>query len=162
MSIVVSSFQRAPIFFPFNGKHTTSLCLPHNLTCSYLSRGLLHDANTFPEPFAFSPERYLTHRSDDTWELRTDVVDPRTYAFGFGRRVCPGKHIADQGLFATLSAVIHTLHVLRAKDSAGLEIIPEAKTTSGLLSHAIPFAYELRTREDAKHLVELCIATVHQ
>lgn len=122
----------------------------------WLSRGLLQDAKNFPQPSVFSPERYLNFRSDNTWELRTDVVDPRTYAFGFGRRVCPGRHIAEQSLFATLSTVAHTLKVMRANDSFGHEVVPDARMSSGFICHPIPFAYELQMREDAEHLVKLC------
>lgn len=121
-------------------------------------RGVLHDEKTYPQPSDFLPERYLTRRSDDTWELRTDVIDPQTYAFGFGRRVCPGKHIAEQILFATLSTVIHTLDVVRAKDSLGQDVVPDANMNSGFLCHPIPFAYELQIRKDAQHLVEICAA----
>jgi cytochrome P450 len=125
-------------------------------------RGLLQDAKVFPQPSVFLPERFLTLRGDGTWELRTNVIDPRTYAFGFGRRVCPGKHIAEQSLFATVSTVAHTLKVLRAKDSFGHEVIPDAKTTSGFLCHPIPFAYELHMREDAERLVKLCAEGAEQ
>jgi cytochrome P450 len=90
------------------------------------------------------------------------VVDPRTYAFGFGRRVCPGKNFAEQGLFATLSTVIHTLNVGRAKDADGQEVIPEVQMSSGMLCHPRPFAYELRMRDDAKQLVDICTAAVEQ
>jgi cytochrome P450 len=125
-------------------------------------RGLLRDENMYPDASNFSPERYLTRRSDSSWELREDVIDPRTFAFGFGRRVCPGKNIAEQGLFATLTTVIHTLDVRRAKDANGREVIPDVQMSSGLLCHPVPFAYELRMRDDAKHLVETCAAAVEK
>jgi cytochrome P450 len=127
-----------------------------------LNRGLLHDPSTYPEPDVFSPERYLTRLTDGSWKLRTDVIDPRTYAFGFGRRACPGTHLAEQSLFAILSSALHTFDIARAKDGDGNEVVPEARMNSGLLCHPVPFAYELRMREDAEKLMEMCIAAAEQ
>jgi hypothetical protein len=124
-----------------------------------LRRGLLHDPSTYPDPDVFSPERYLTRLTDGSWKLRTDVIDPRTYAFGFGRCACPGIHLAEQSLFATLSSVLHTLYITRAKNRNGEEVIPDARMNSGLLCHPIPFAYNLCMRADAEKLVSMCVAT---
>lgn len=86
------------------------------------------------------------------------MPDPRLYAFGFGRRVCPGRHIAEQSLFAILATVLHTLDVVRAKDGEGREVVPDVRVNSGLLSHTYPFPYELCMRADARELVDMCVA----
>jgi cytochrome P450 len=98
--------------------------------------------------------------ADGTWKLRTDVMDPRNFAFGFGRRVCPGTHIADQSIFATLATVVHTLDIRRAKDRNGKEVIPEARMNSGLICHPVPFEYEIHKRPDADKLLEMCATSV--
>jgi cytochrome P450 len=94
---------------------------------------------------------------DGTWSLRPDAQDPRRYVFGFGRRVCPGMHIAEQSLFAIVATVLHTLNVERVKDASGNEVVPEVRVTSGAMSHALPFPYQIRMRDDAKNLVDACI-----
>jgi cytochrome P450 len=126
--------------------------------CLRLCRGLLQDPLAYPDPTIFSPERHLKQLHDGTWELRTDVPDPRKYAFGFGRRACPGVHIAEQSLFATITTLLHTIDIVRAKDSDGVEMVPEVQVASGLLAHTLPFPYELRMRPDAHELVDMCIA----
>lgn len=40
----------------------------------------MHDPKIYKDPFAFEPDRYL-ERGD--WQTEPD---PRTFAFGFGRR----------------------------------------------------------------------------
>ena len=44
-------------------------------------RAMLHDENTYPEPFKFKPERFLKDGKIDPSVPRPDL------AFGFGRRV---------------------------------------------------------------------------
>ena len=53
------------------------------------------DEDLFPEPDKFNPERFM------------DNKDPRfkefVLPFGFGRRVCPGMHVAYQSMFIVFS-----------------------------------------------------------
>lgn len=41
-----------------------------------------HNADLYPEPFAFEPERFLLARED----VRAELLNEGHYAFGFGRR----------------------------------------------------------------------------
>jgi cytochrome P450 len=51
---------------------------------------MLHDENVYPDPQKFIPERFLTKDG----KIDPSVKDPVNAAFGFGRRVCPGRHFA--------------------------------------------------------------------
>jgi cytochrome P450 len=151
-------FQRVRSFFHSNGGFSS---VAHGLAVlidAPLARGLLQNPDTYPEPSLFSPERHLTQLDDGSWKIREDVTDPRKFAFGFGRRICPGMHIAEQAMFAILTTVLQTLDIMRVKDCNGENVIPEARMSSGLLCHPLPFAYALRARPDARHLVDLCVA----
>jgi cytochrome P450 len=117
---------------------------------------LLHDPEVYPNPEQFMPERYLDRLPSGAWSTRTDVRDPRDFAFGFGRRICPGVHIAEQSLFAMVATVLHTLTVGRSRDVNGNEIVPQPDAGSGLLSHPKPFEYTIRMRDNAKDLVQMC------
>ncbi|KAJ7618383.1 cytochrome P450 [Roridomyces roridus] len=51
----------------------------------------------------FVPERFL---AEDT-----APVDPGLWAFGFGRRICPGKHLAENSVFIIISSLLATLDI---------------------------------------------------
>ncbi|KAF9245654.1 cytochrome P450 [Melanogaster broomeanus] len=60
---------------------------------------MTHDDVRYPDPNDFKPERFLN--SDGT--LNDDAVG---YVFGFGRRICPGRHFADASAIASVLAVL--------------------------------------------------------
>jgi cytochrome P450 len=47
---------------------------------------MLHDPEAYPDPHEYKPERFLRMDADGAYELDPSVLDPRTIAFGFGRR----------------------------------------------------------------------------
>ena len=58
------------------------------------------DPAYFADPETFNPSRWLTARGD----LRTDV---KSYPFGFGRRVCPGQHLATASVFMNTALILY-------------------------------------------------------
>jgi cytochrome P450 len=100
----------------------------------------------YPSPEAFDPERYVTRTQSGAYEPKTNAPNPRAAVFGFGRRGCSGRHIADASLFASIATALATVNVIRAKDAQGKEIVPKVAQSSGFLSHPMPFDYALEHR----------------
>jgi len=59
--------------------------------------------------------------------------------FGFGRRVCPGKVLADSSLFLTFVQSLAVFDIRKAIDQAGKEINTEHRFGCGIISHPEPF-----------------------
>ncbi|KAH7142063.1 cytochrome P450 [Dactylonectria macrodidyma] len=102
----------------------------------------LHDPEIHPEPSIFDPERFLEPRNEP---------DPANHAFGYGRRICPGRYLADDNLFLTISRMLATFNIQKAIDEQGRTIEAKVGMTAGLISHPIRFPYSIKPRS-AKHV----------
>ncbi|OBZ72885.1 O-methylsterigmatocystin oxidoreductase [Grifola frondosa] len=100
-----------------------------------------HDPTAYPEPGTFNPDRFLKDG-----RLDPSVRDPRTLIFGFGRRICPGRHLADASLFINIATA---LHVFNVGFPGGKSITINTEMTSGLLSYPHPFPYSITPRSAA-------------
>jgi cytochrome P450 len=84
-----------------------------NLTCF---RAILHDPDIYPDPEEFKPERFL----NEDGSVRNDPT--LSFAFGFGKRICPGRHVVDATIFIVASSVLSMFNITKAKDESGHEI----------------------------------------
>lgn len=89
----------------------------------------MHDEAVFPDPHVFDPTRYLTPEGNLD-ENTADLADP---AFGFGRRICPGRHFATDTLWIAIAHMLATFDIEKAVDSAGNVIEPKEEFTPGIL-----------------------------
>ncbi|KZT03583.1 cytochrome P450 [Laetiporus sulphureus 93-53] len=101
---------------------------------------MTQDPRDYPEPQIFRPERFLAKNS------KTNARDPREYSFGFGRRICPGKDLADSSVWLAIAYIAAALDISKARDDAGREITPPAAFNSGFISHPVHFPCEIRPR----------------
>ncbi|KIJ16049.1 hypothetical protein PAXINDRAFT_76196, partial [Paxillus involutus ATCC 200175] len=84
------------------------------------------DEARYPNAEQFTPERFLT--------AEATLIDdnPAEYTFGFGRRVCPGRHTGDASLWTSIVTMLATLEFALAKDAEGKDITFEPKYIYGL------------------------------
>ncbi|KAK7037757.1 cytochrome p450, partial [Paramarasmius palmivorus] len=80
---------------------------------------MTHDERVYVDPYKFNPERYF----DSNGELNNDST---VLGFGFGRRVCVGKHFAEASLWLAIASVLTCFRVSPETDAEGNDIdIPE-------------------------------------
>jgi cytochrome P450 len=99
----------------------------------------LHDPGTYSNPSLFDPDRYLEPRNEP---------DPATEAFGYGRRKCPGRLLADESLFMTISRLLTVFNITKAVDDHGQCIEPKLDVTPGVISRPVSFPYSIRPRNE--------------
>ncbi|KIL71227.1 hypothetical protein M378DRAFT_154728 [Amanita muscaria Koide BX008] len=94
----------------------------------------------YPEPELFCPERYFTEEGT----LNKDTV---SYVFGFGRRICPGRHLAETSVWLMVALVLATFNISKARDEHGNEIdVDDQAFTDTLAMHPLPFKCSITPR----------------
>lgn len=110
------------------------LYIPKGATVMANTWSMARNPEKYPNPTKFMPER---HMSKVAVEEPSNGRDDISFAFGFGRRVCVGRHVADASLFA---AVVNILAVFRVERAQGWNIGPDAegvKWTGGVTTHPV-------------------------
>ncbi|KAK0500321.1 cytochrome P450 [Armillaria luteobubalina] len=109
---------------------------------------ILHDEKDYPNPLDFDPNRFMPRNGKEP------QPEP-TAAFGFGRRICPGRHLALNTVWITIASMAATLSFSKAVDSEGCVIEPSYTYTDGFVSFPEPFKYAIKARSaQAKVLID--------
>ncbi|MCJ1348478.1 hypothetical protein MMC31_006710 [Peltigera leucophlebia] len=117
--------------------------------------GLHHDPIRFPSPDVFDPDRYTGYTLlASECAASADVEKRDHYGYGAGRRLCPGIHMAERGLFLAMSKLLWAFSFAEKLDGQG-RLIPidvDAATgySEGLLHCPKPFDCEIKPRSEAR------------
>ncbi|KAJ7595780.1 cytochrome P450 [Mycena floridula] len=130
------------------------LGLPHRVTEDDVYRGMLIpkdsivfaniygfalDDHTYKDPHEFRPERFLPQPSG--------AGEPHfTSAWGFGRRICPGRFLADASVWLAIATILSTFEISRRIGSDGEAIIPPIVFHDGLARHPEIGPCDIRVR----------------
>ncbi|GJE98986.1 cytochrome P450 [Phanerochaete sordida] len=95
---------------------------------------IFYDEERYPDPHTFNPSRFL----DSEGKLRQDVPDP-IQGFGYGRRICPGRHFVMDVLCLTVASILTVFSIEKPIDESGNVIEPTGDYMSGLVSFPAPF-----------------------
>ncbi|KAJ7664491.1 cytochrome P450 [Mycena polygramma] len=115
---------------------------------------ILHDENVYPDPYSFKPERFLLPDGTSNPAVRSPDA-----AFGYGRRLCPGRHMATASLFITVASILAAFDIKKALDEHGREIEPSYEFDSGFINTPLPFKCLIQPR--SKEAEALVRATGH-
>jgi len=105
---------------------------------------ILHNEVTYPDPFSFKPERFMKDG-----KLNPNVKDPVTAAFGFGRRICPGRHMAQSSVWIAVASLLAAFTITKAVDSDGSVMEPSGEYKGDVSNHPVPFKCSIRARSAA-------------
>jgi len=107
---------------------------------------MTRDESVYTDPERFNPDRFFTEG-----KLNNDDIG---VIFGFGRRICPGRHSTDWTVWGAIVSVLWAFNIAKAKDETGKEIELDVAYSDGFISHPLDFACSITPRsETAKNLV---------
>ncbi|KAH8104354.1 cytochrome P450 [Phellopilus nigrolimitatus] len=99
---------------------------------------MMHDERNYTDPEAFLPERFMvTHEA-----ASKAVLDPASAVFGFGRRICPGRHFAEASAWLAIASILAVFNLGPVLDDNGNKIQPDVIFTSGL--HSAPEQFDCK------------------
>ncbi|KIJ36851.1 hypothetical protein M422DRAFT_260715 [Sphaerobolus stellatus SS14] len=93
-----------------------------------------------PDIGKFDPGRFMESGRRDPGQ---------TGAFGYGRRVCPGRYMAENSLFIAVASILRNFDIKPARDSSGNEAMPEYDWTSGIFSSPTHYQCTIKPRSKA-------------
>ncbi|KAE9405300.1 cytochrome P450 [Gymnopus androsaceus JB14] len=102
-------------------------------------RGMGLHEHIYKDATRFNPDRFIPKSQGGREE-------PYLSPFGFGRRICPGRFLAESTLWITIAMILATCKIGKAKDANGMEITPEVAFDSGFVDHLKPFNFTLVPR----------------
>ena len=106
------------------------------------ARAMTHDERVYQKPDDFDPDRYAPPEKGGGRE-------PYPIGqFGFGRRICVGKHLAEANIWIVTAVLLSTMTFEKARDEEGQEITPVVELTNGLTSHPKQFPCRIRPRDE--------------
>lgn len=131
----------------------------------------VHHSETegYNDPFAFNPDRYINHHKlandyagSADYQLRDKCLAhafgfvaltcyAHHYAYGAGRRMCPGVHLAERNQWRIVAKLIWAFEIKEPVDAATGKTItldPE-DYSAGLLHAPNPFKVTFKPRSEA-------------
>ncbi|KAF2122592.1 cytochrome P450 [Lophiotrema nucula] len=100
----------------------------------------------FPDPDRFNPNRFMKDHPDS----RPFPGEKGYMTFGWGRRVCSGQALAEQGTWLTLARLVWGFKIEAAKDAAGKEVpVDIFDYTNGLNMRPNVFKVSIQPRSEA-------------
>lgn len=134
-----------PATFPHHTKKEDTYMgyrIPANSTIIPLQWCMNLDSSNFPDPHTFDPSRWLA----------TSNSDLRYHAFGYGRRICPGRHIAENSVFLNIAKIMWGFNISTA-DDGGAGVDPDKDWTTGFLTKPLPFEAKFTVRSQQHEAV---------
>ncbi|KAK0211401.1 cytochrome P450 [Desarmillaria ectypa] len=122
--------------------------IPGGATVIANTWGILHNEKDYPDALKFIPERFIKQEGK---ELPPDPMA----AFGFGRRICPGRYLALNTAWIAIAYIASTLSITKAVGSDGQFIEPSNTYSDGLVSFPLSLKCSFKARSmQAQELID--------
>ncbi|TBU34090.1 cytochrome P450 [Dichomitus squalens] len=158
VNVVIKEALRWQVVVPFSLPHMTTeddvfrgYCIPAGTVIMPNVSACMHDPNIYEDPYEFRPERFIHNGRLDF----SGAPDPASFVFGFGRRICPGRYFAENGLFINVASVLHVFDISPPVDDQGnvIDIVPQV--TDGLLCYPVDCRCTIQPRSaEARVLIQ--------
>ncbi|KAB2573838.1 Cytochrome P450 monooxygenase patH [Lasiodiplodia theobromae] len=103
------------------------------------------DESEYKEPDRFFPERFLVNRfGTQVADDGNDDLRKPSYAFGGGRRVCPGQYLAQNSLLVNMAKIAWAFDIVPEKQPVDVDI--RTAFTEGMVTTPLNFPVDFKAR----------------
>ncbi|KAI8376546.1 cytochrome P450 [Radiomyces spectabilis] len=125
--------------------------IPKNTAITVNFNAVHLDAKRFPNPTEFIPERYIDNTQTMMAAANGKIEKRDHFNFGWGRRLCPGIHLAETELFYTWTRIFAKCVIEPELDNNGnpIHVSLDDATDAGLVILPTPYKVRFTPRTDA-------------
>ncbi|KAJ9134091.1 Cytochrome P450 [Pleurostoma richardsiae] len=116
--------------------------IPKGTYVYYNTYAMSRDTSVYKEPERFNPDRYTPKEEGGDGE--PFLVGP----FGFGRRICVGRHLAQASVWIIVATMVATMDISRPTGPDGKPREQQIRFSTGLSSHPGKFDVEFTPRSE--------------
>ncbi|KAG2156969.1 cytochrome P450 [Suillus clintonianus] len=113
------------------------MCIPAGATVFGNHWSIGRDPSVFHDPEVFNPQRWIGADGEFTETMNL-------FSFGFGRRACPGLHVAKRSVYIAVAIVFWSFTLEEDPSNP----IDDTAFTPGIVSHQKPFDLIFKPRMD--------------
>jgi cytochrome P450 len=151
-SIGTPHYTTAPIIYK-------TTYIPANSVVCLQQYPIHYDPTVFRDPTRFNPDRFLAHPMGSGHYAAGPASARDHWAFGAGRRICSGMHLAENSMFIVLAKLLWAFEILPPMNEVGREVkvdtSDEAFDPEGSTTMAKIYKVRWRVRsEEIKSVVE--------
>lgn len=96
--------------------------IPKDSTIFFNHWGIHHTSDFYDDPDVYNPDRYLNHtRLANDYAGSPDYMNRDHYAYGAGRRICVGIHLAERTLWRITAMMLWAFEIEPAFTDDGKE-----------------------------------------
>ncbi|KAG2066751.1 cytochrome P450 [Suillus decipiens] len=125
------------------------MCIPAGAIVCGNHWNIGRDPSVYHDPEVFDPQRWIGAGG----EIKENM---KLFTFGFGRRACPGMHIANRSVYIAVAHILWSFTVAEDPDNP----IDDTAFTPGVVSHQKPFSLIFKPRMDEASLKNICSTVV--
>ncbi|CAK4032112.1 Cytochrome P450 [Lecanosticta acicola] len=128
--------------------------LPKDSTVIFNIWGIHHDPERYLSAEKFDPARFVNHTQMSSAYTNSGHDKRDHFAYGAGRRICPGIHLAERALFLASARVLWAFTIKHKTNSTGravpISVDPETAYRDGFLNQCRPFMVDLVPRSQQR------------